>query len=104
MSRDNNNSDRPKRPRISTKKSSDDSRASRSGNSSGSKPFKKPFSKDGGKKGRNIKDPTQDLKRNLSKEIPTVSKIPMMILVQNLKENLISRTKVRAMRRNLWKA
>ncbi|MFP8892677.1 pseudouridine synthase [Chryseobacterium cucumeris] len=51
MSRDNNNSDRPKRPRISTKKSSDDSRASRSGNSSGSKPFKKPFSKDGGKKG-----------------------------------------------------
>lgn len=51
MSRDNNNSDRPKRPRISTKKSSDDSRASRSGNSSGSKPFKKPFSKDGAKKG-----------------------------------------------------
>ncbi|REC60565.1 rRNA pseudouridine synthase [Chryseobacterium pennae] len=51
MSRDNNNSDRPKRPRISTKKSSDDSRASRSGNSSGSKPFKKPFSKDGGRKG-----------------------------------------------------
>nr|WP_291897588.1 pseudouridine synthase [Chryseobacterium sp.] len=51
MSRDNNNSDRPKRPRISTNKSSDDSRASRSGNSSGSKPFKKPFSKDGGKKG-----------------------------------------------------
>lgn len=51
MSRDNNNSDRPKRPRISTRKSSDDSRASRSGNSSGSKPFKKPFSKDGGKKG-----------------------------------------------------
>ncbi|MBE4948877.1 pseudouridine synthase [Chryseobacterium culicis] len=51
MSRDNNNSDRPKRPRISTKKSSDDSRASRSGNSSGSKPFKKPFAKDGGRKG-----------------------------------------------------
>lgn len=51
MSRDNNNSDRPKRPRISTKKSSDDSRASRSGNSSGSKPFKKPFSKDGARKG-----------------------------------------------------
>ncbi|RLJ32525.1 23S rRNA pseudouridine2605 synthase [Chryseobacterium sp. 7] len=51
MSRDNNNSDRPKRPRISTKKSSDDSRASRSGNSSGSKPFKKPFSKDEGRKG-----------------------------------------------------
>ncbi|UKB77526.1 pseudouridine synthase [Chryseobacterium sp. MEBOG07] len=51
MSRDNNNSDRPKRPRISTKKSSDDSRASRSGNSSGSKSFKKPFAKEGGKKG-----------------------------------------------------
>ncbi|MCJ7936106.1 MAG: rRNA pseudouridine synthase [Chryseobacterium sp.] len=51
MSRDNNNSDRPKRPRISTRKSSDDSRASRSGNSSGSKPFKKPFSKDGERKG-----------------------------------------------------
>jgi 23S rRNA pseudouridine2605 synthase len=51
MSRDNNNSDRPKRPRISTKKSSDDSRASRSGNSSGSKPFKKTFSKDEGRKG-----------------------------------------------------
>ncbi|UKB86157.1 rRNA pseudouridine synthase [Chryseobacterium sp. MEBOG06] len=51
MSRDNNNSDRPKRPRISTKKSSDDSRASRSGNSSGSGSFKKPFSKDGGRKG-----------------------------------------------------
>lgn len=51
MSRDNNNSDRPKRPRFSTKKSSDDSRASRSGNSSGSKPFKKPFSKDGARKG-----------------------------------------------------
>lgn len=47
MSRDNNNSDRPKRPRISTKKSSDDSRASRSGNSSGSKSFKKPFPKAG---------------------------------------------------------
>jgi 23S rRNA pseudouridine2605 synthase len=51
MSRDNNNSDRSKRPRISTKKSSDDSRASRSGNSSGSKPFNKSFSKDGGRKG-----------------------------------------------------
>ncbi|PKF75934.1 S4 domain-containing protein, partial [Chryseobacterium sp. PMSZPI] len=51
MSRDNNNSDRPKRPRISTRKSSDDSRASRSGNSSGSKSFKKPFSKTGERKG-----------------------------------------------------
>lgn len=51
MSRDNNNSDKPKRPRISIKKSSDDSRASRSGNSSGSKSFKKPFSKPGDRKG-----------------------------------------------------
>jgi len=47
MSRDNNNSERPKRPRISNRKNSDDSRASRSGNSSGSKPFKKPFPKAG---------------------------------------------------------
>ncbi|CAM3025477.1 pseudouridine synthase [Chryseobacterium flavum] len=51
MSRDNNNSEKPKRPRISTRKSSDDSRASKSGNSSGSKSFKKSFSKDGGRKG-----------------------------------------------------
>jgi 23S rRNA pseudouridine2605 synthase len=49
MSRDNNNSERPKRPRISTKKNSDDSRASRSGNSSESKPFKKSFPKAGEK-------------------------------------------------------
>ena len=47
MSRDNNNSDRPKRPRISNKKNSDNSRASRSGNSSESKPFKKSFPKAG---------------------------------------------------------
>ncbi|WP_426048503.1 pseudouridine synthase [Chryseobacterium sp. NFX27] len=47
MSRDNNNSERPKRPRTSTRNNSDDSRASRSGNSSGSKPFKKPFPKAG---------------------------------------------------------
>lgn len=47
MSRDNNNSERPKRPRISTKKNSDNSRASRSGNSSESKPFKKSFPKAG---------------------------------------------------------
>ncbi|PZU18281.1 MAG: rRNA pseudouridine synthase, partial [Chryseobacterium sp.] len=47
MSRDNNNSERPKRPRISTRKNSDDSRASRSGNSSGSRPSKKPFPKAG---------------------------------------------------------
>lgn len=69
MSRDNNNSDRSKRPRISTKKSSDDSRASRSGNSSGSKPFKKPFSKDGGKsapehRGSNSKFDKKPFKRN----------------------------------------
>lgn len=53
MSRDNNNSGKPKRPRISTRKSSDDSRASRSGNSSGSKPFKKPFTKDGERSSEN---------------------------------------------------
>lgn len=47
MSRDNNNSERPKRPRISTKKNSDNSRASRSGNSSESKPLKKSFPKAG---------------------------------------------------------
>lgn len=45
MSRDNN-SGRPKKPRSSTRNSSDESRASRSGNS-GSKPFKKPFPKAG---------------------------------------------------------
>jgi 23S rRNA pseudouridine2605 synthase len=48
----------------------------------------------------NIQDPTQDLKRNRSRKIPEVL-IPMMILNQNLKEELISRTKVRAMRKNL---
>jgi len=46
MSRDNN-SGKPKRPRTSTRNNSDDSRASRSGNSSGSKSFKKPFPKAG---------------------------------------------------------
>lgn len=46
MSRDNN-SGRPKKPRSSTRNNSDDSRASKSGNSSGSKPFKKPFPKAG---------------------------------------------------------
>lgn len=45
MSRDNN-SGKPKRPRSSTRNNSDDSRASKSGNS-GSKPFKKPFPKAG---------------------------------------------------------
>ncbi|WP_241486008.1 pseudouridine synthase [Chryseobacterium angstadtii] len=68
MSRDNNNSERPKRPRISTRKSSDDSRASRSGNSSGSKPFKKPFPKAGERnfdhKGSNSKFENKSFKRN----------------------------------------
>lgn len=44
MSRDNNNSGRPKRPRVSTRNSGS-SRAPKSGNASDSKPFKKPFSK-----------------------------------------------------------
>nr|WP_228409777.1 pseudouridine synthase [Chryseobacterium sp. T16E-39] len=47
MSRDNNNSGKPQRPRISTRKNSDDSRASKSGNSSGSNSFKKSFPKAG---------------------------------------------------------
>lgn len=68
MSRDNNNSDRPKRPRISTKKSSDDSRASRSGNSSGSRPSKKPFPKAGERnfdhKGSNSKFEQKPFKRS----------------------------------------
>lgn len=45
MSRDNNNSGRPKKPRSSTR-NSDSPRAPRSGNSSDSKSFKKPFSRD----------------------------------------------------------
>lgn len=44
MSRDNNNSERPKRPRISTRKNSENSRASKSGNSSESNFSKKPRS------------------------------------------------------------
>nr|WP_251040455.1 pseudouridine synthase [Chryseobacterium sp. ISL-6] len=48
MSRDNNNSGKPKRPRVSTRNSGS-SRAPKSGNSSESKPFKKPFSKSGDK-------------------------------------------------------
>ncbi|MDH6253737.1 23S rRNA pseudouridine2605 synthase [Chryseobacterium sp. H1D6B] len=48
MSRDNNNSGRPKRPRVSTRNSGS-SRAPKSGNSSESKPFNKPFSKTGDK-------------------------------------------------------
>ncbi|MBB4805487.1 23S rRNA pseudouridine2605 synthase [Chryseobacterium defluvii] len=68
MSRDNNNSERPKRPRISTKKNSDASRASKSGNSSGSKPFKKSFPKAGERnldhKGTNSKFEKKPFKRN----------------------------------------
>ncbi|SHF75371.1 23S rRNA pseudouridine2605 synthase [Chryseobacterium vrystaatense] len=68
MSRDNNNSERPKRPRISTRNNSDDSRASRSGNSSGSKPFKKPFPKAGERnfdhKGSNSKFESKPFKRS----------------------------------------
>ncbi|KFF02154.1 pseudouridine synthase [Chryseobacterium luteum] len=68
MSRDNNNSERPKRPRISTRKSSDDSRASRPGNSSGSKPFKKSSPKPGDrnfdKKGDNSKFEPKPFKRS----------------------------------------
>ncbi|WP_370898381.1 pseudouridine synthase [Chryseobacterium gossypii] len=47
MSRDNNNSEKPKRPRISARKNSDNSHASKSGNSSGSKFSKKSFPKAG---------------------------------------------------------
>ncbi|MGG5207586.1 pseudouridine synthase [Chryseobacterium sp. MIQD13] len=68
MSRDNNNSERPKRPRTSTRKTSDDSRASRSGNSSGSKPFKKSFPKAGERnfdnKGNNSKFEPKSFKRS----------------------------------------
>lgn len=68
MSRDNNNSDRPKKPRISTRKSSDDSRASRPGNSSGSRPSKKPFPKAGERnsehKGSNSKFEQKPFKRS----------------------------------------
>lgn len=68
MSRDNNNSERPKRPRTSTRNNSDDSRASRSGNSSGSKPFKKPFPKAGERnfdsKGGNSKFGQKPFKRS----------------------------------------
>ncbi|MCU7613689.1 rRNA pseudouridine synthase [Chryseobacterium sp. GMJ5] len=46
MSRDNNNSGRPKKPRSSTRNSGS-SRAPKSGSSSESKSFKKPFSKSG---------------------------------------------------------
>ncbi|UWX61908.1 rRNA pseudouridine synthase [Chryseobacterium oranimense] len=68
MSRDNNNSERPKRPRTSTRNNSDDSRASRSGNSSGSKPFKKPFPKAGERntdhKGSNSRFESKPFKRS----------------------------------------
>ncbi|CAA7196256.1 Ribosomal large subunit pseudouridine synthase B [Chryseobacterium potabilaquae] len=68
MSRDNNNSERPKRPRTSTRKNSDDSRASRPGNSSGSKSFKKSFPKAGERnlehKGSNSKFSKTPFKKN----------------------------------------
>jgi len=68
MSRDKNNSERPKRPRTSTRNNSDDSRASRSGNSSGSKPFKKPFPKAGERnsdhKGSNSRFESKPFKRS----------------------------------------
>ncbi len=101
MSRDNNNSDRPKRPRISTKKSSDDSRASRSGNSSGSKPFKKPFSKDGGRKGpehtgSNSKFEKKPFKRNTDSFDSSNEDFG-----SRSEKNHTSRIKVRAMRKNL---
>lgn len=47
MSRDNNNSGRPKKPRSSSR-NSDSPRSPKSGNSSDSKSFKKPFSRSGG--------------------------------------------------------
>lgn len=46
-----------------------------------------------------IRDPTPNLKRNLSKEIQTASTAPMKILVQNPKKDHTSRIKVRAMRK-----
>lgn len=68
MSRDNNNSERPKRPRISTRKSSDNSRSSKSGNSSEPKSFKKPFPKAGERnsehKGTNSKFEKKPFKRS----------------------------------------
>ncbi|GAB0157543.1 hypothetical protein CHRYSEOSP005_28210 [Chryseobacterium sp. Alg-005] len=72
MSRDNNNSERPKRPRISIKKNSDNSRASKSGNSSGSKSFKKSSPKTGERnsehKGTNSKFEKKPFKRNESSD------------------------------------
>lgn len=62
MSRDNNNSGRPKKPRSSTR-NSDSPRSPKSGNSSDSKSFKKPFSKTGGRsfdaKDRNENGPSK---------------------------------------------
>ncbi|WP_234047758.1 pseudouridine synthase [Chryseobacterium paridis] len=68
MSRDNNKSGKPQRPRISTRKNSDDSRASKSGNSSGSSSFKKSFPKAGERnsdhKGSNSKFEKKPFKRS----------------------------------------
>lgn len=67
MSRDNNNSEKPKRPRISARKSSESSRGSQSGNSSGQKSFKKPFPKAGERnsehKGSSSKFPKTSFKK-----------------------------------------
>ena len=70
MSRDNNNSGRPKKPRSSTR-NSDSPRAPKSGNSSDSKSFKKPFSKTGGRsfgpKDRNENGPSKFEKKPFSR-------------------------------------
>lgn len=70
MSRDNNNSGRPKKPRSSTR-NSDSPRSPKSGNSSDSKSFKKPFSKSGersfDKKDRNENGPSKFEKKPFSR-------------------------------------
>lgn len=70
MSRDNNNSGRPKKPRSSTR-NSDSPRSPKSGNSSESRSFKKPFSKSGersfDKKDRNENGPSKFEKKPFSK-------------------------------------
>lgn len=70
MSRDNNNSGRPKKPRSSTR-NADSPRAPKSGNSSDSKSFKKPFSKTGersfGPKDRNENGPSKFEKKPFSR-------------------------------------
>ncbi len=46
-----------------------------------------------------IKGPIQNLRRNRSRKVQEALMAPMMILTQNLKENLISRIKVRVLRK-----